>query len=240
MCVRGILPRIGFLELLCEMVTERWRLSLNMCETGRRCVRGCERKRHSNLNVKECLWVITKWIAVQTKMSMVWDCGPVPIYHRMLERLHQLCEVFFNHTSCLKTVMVADQVQKSQQTSLILSPHMMPWNLLTWTVINFNFQLSSGQSYTAIIVIPKFLHQIPSLHFLPVVWARVVGAPVSAEKPRLPHPPPQRQPRDVVSPASPASAPGPPSGRTCPECILLRCLNNLKWLLSLQKRSNCT
>lgn len=184
--------------------------------------------------------VITKWIAVQTKMSMVWDCGPVPIYHRMLERLHQLCEVFFNHTSCLKTVMVADQVQKSQQTSLILSPHMMPWNLLTWTVINFNFQLSSGQSYTAIIVIPKFLHQIPSLHFLPVVWARVVGAPVSAEKPRLPHPPPQRQPRDVVSPASPASAPGPPSGRTCPECILLRCLNNLKWLLSLQKRSNCT
>lgn len=119
MCVRGILPRIGFLELLCEMVTERWRLSLNMCETGRRCVRACERKRRSNLNVKERLWVITKWIAVQTKMSMVWDCGPVPIYHRMLERLHQLCEVFFNHTSCLKTVMVADQVQKSQQTSLI-------------------------------------------------------------------------------------------------------------------------
>lgn len=95
MCVRGILPRIGFLELLCEMVTERWRLSLNMCETGRRCVRACERKRRSNLNVKERLWVITKWIAVQTKMSMVWDCGPVPIYHRMLERLHQLCEVFF-------------------------------------------------------------------------------------------------------------------------------------------------
>lgn len=189
MCVRGILPRIGFLELLCEMVTERWRLSLNMCETGRRCVRACERKRRSNLNVKERLWVITKWIAVQTKMSMVWDCGPVPIYHRMLERLHQLCEVFFNHTSCLKTVMVADQVQKSQQTSLIFSPHMMPWNLLTWTVINFNFQLSSGQSYTAIIVIPKLLHQIPSLHFLPVFWARVVGAPVSAEKPRLPPPP---------------------------------------------------
>lgn len=67
------LPRSSFVEPVCKMVKERWRLSLVMC------VKRWERR--SNLNVKERLWVMTKW-----RLSAAWDCVLKPSEHRMLER----------------------------------------------------------------------------------------------------------------------------------------------------------
>lgn len=67
-------PRSRFLELVCGMVTG----SQYVWNDGRRCVRGCEWKRRSNLNVKERLWVIANGGLIKPEMSMVWNYGPMP------------------------------------------------------------------------------------------------------------------------------------------------------------------
>lgn len=103
-----------------------------------------------------------------------------------------------------------------------------------------------------------FLHLVPllksriwlskpsTIHLQPLIWVWVHGASslsreaktplyldslqlIQRDAEMLP-----RQLRDIISPTSPGSAPGPPPGRKCLKhlaCILIRCFL-LNWLLS--------